>query len=395
MPKYNNSHKTTHNTPHNIPAINLDKWILASMLLLMLIGTIMVASSSISVASQDYNQPLFFLTRQLIFVILSLITGSIVLFIPISFYWNKRYLILTICFVLLIAVITPGIGQTINGAKRWINLGIMSMQVSEIVKLGVIIYLAAVLEQIKNPQKDELKNFTIPFIIIGAASLLLLLEPDFGATFVLCLTCTGLLFISGVRIRWFAILIILMLIAMTALVILSPYRFARLTGFINPWENQYTSGYQLTQSLIAFGNGGLFGVGLGNSIQKLFYLPEAHTDFVLAITAEEFGLLGVMIILALYIILIGKGFKIAYRLLNCRYKFHSYLAYGITFWIGLQTIINIGVNIGLMPTKGLTLPFISYGGSSLMLNTIAIAILLRLDFELKFNQNKILNKILN
>jgi len=368
--------------------ITLDKWLLTSTLLLITCGLVMIASSSIAVADQSYHKPLYFLIRQLIFFTLSLSISAALLFIPISFYYKNHKIILWGCFLLLIAVLIPGIGQSVNGSKRWINLGFMALQVSEGVKLGMIIYLASHLYNIKNITQNEVHNLGKPIIFLLLASVLLLLEPDFGATFVMSITAVGMLFISGVRIRWFILIIICMVAAMCALVLLSPYRFARLTGFLDPWAHQYTAGYQLTQSLIAFGRGGLFGVGLGNSIQKLFYLPEAHTDFILAIIGEEFGLLGVLVIISLYTVLIFRGLKIGYRLLNAKYKFHGYMAYGLTFWLGLQMLINIGVNIGLLPTKGLTLPFISYGGSSLLLNTIAIAILLRIDFE-----GKVINKI--
>ena len=359
----------------------LDKWLLVSVLLLITCGLVMIASASVAVADQTYHKPLYFFIRQFIFCIIALLASGVILFIPISFYYKNYKIILWGCFFLLIAVLIPGIGQSVNGSRRWINLGVMALQVSEGVKLGMIIYLASHLYNIKDITKNELQNLGKPIFLFLFASILLLLEPDFGATFVMSVTAVGMLFVSGVRLRWFILIILSMALAMGALVYFSPYRFARLTGFLDPWAHQYTAGYQLTQSLIAFGRGGLFGVGLGNSIQKLFYLPEAHTDFILAIIGEEFGLLGLLVILSLYAILIFRGLKIGLVLLRSNYKFHAYMAYGLTFWLGLQMLINTGVNIGLLPTKGLTLPFISYGGSSLLLNTIAVAILLRIDFE--------------
>lgn len=363
--------------------LKLDKWIISSTLLLMIIGLVIVASSSIAVADNSYHKPLYFLMRQLIFLVLALSVALTTLFIPIEFYFKKHNIILWACFLLLIAVLIPGIGQSVNGSRRWINLGFMSLQVSEGVKLGMIIFLARELTLIKNIKINEVQNLGKTIILLLLASILLLIEPDFGATCVLCASALGMLFISGVRLRWFILMITFMIAAMSALVIFSPYRFARLTGFLDPWAHKYTAGYQLTQSLIAFGRGGIFGVGLGNSIQKLFYLPEAHTDFVLAIAAEELGLIGILVILSLYAILIFRGLKISNRNLTNNYKFHGYLAYGLTFWLALQMLINVGVNIGLLPTKGLTLPFISYGGSSMLLNAIAVAILIRIDFEYK------------
>jgi cell division protein FtsW len=234
-----------------------------------------------------------------------------------------------------------------------------------------------------NEARQSLKGVVKPMVALASMGLLLLLEPDFGATVVLFVTALGMMFMGGVRIRWFSILIACAVLAVVLLVIFSPYRLARLTGFLHPWDNQLDTGYQLTQSLIAFGRGGIFGVGLGNSIQKLFYLPEAHTDFVFAIIAEELGLIGVLLLLGLFIVLVWRGLSIARIAHLQKEMFDAYLAYGITFWLGMQVVVNIGVNVGLLPTKGLTLPFISYGGSSLVVDCMAAALLLRVDYQNK------------
>lgn len=217
--------------------------------------------------------------------------------------------------------------------------------------------------------------------ILGMISVLLLLEPDFGATVVITGTVMAMLFLGGVKLRYYIGLMLVVLSALAFLAVSSPYRVARLTAFLDPWADQYNSGYQLTQSLIAFGRGGWFGTGLGESIQKLLYLPEAYTDFLFAVLAEEFGLVGILMVIALYSILVFRGFSIAYNAYLQERLFASYMAYGLTFWLGLQTAINIGVNSGLLPTKGLTLPLMSYGGASMVINCIVIALLLRIDHE--------------
>jgi cell division protein FtsW len=283
----------------------------------------------------------------------------------------------------LLAVLVPGIGKVVNGSRRWIHLGFMSFQVSEAVKLMAILYMAGFLQRHLYEVQTRLSGFIKPLLFFGVMGFLLLLEPDFGATSVILITMFLMLFVAGARLFPFIAMISLVGIAMIGLIVTTPYRMQRLTGFLNPWVHAYGSGYQLTQSLIAFGRGGVFGVGLGNSVQKLFYLPEAHTDFIFAVIGEELGLTGELLLLGLFVILIARMMYLGQTALRQEQWFGGFVAWGIALWMAFQTIINIGVNIGILPTKGLTLPLISYGGSSLWVSAAAVGIVLRVAYEIQ------------
>lgn len=363
--------------------LRLDSGLLFAIFTLLGIGLVMVLSSSIVVAQHNNGNCFYFFNKQAIFAIGGIVAMIGVLYVPTRF-WEKfgsKWLI--IAFVLLVLVLIPGIGVVVNGSRRWIQLGPIAIQVSELVKLCGVMYMSHYLLHYGQSVRAGLEGVIKPMAVLGILGILLLLEPDFGATVVLFTTVIGMMFVAGVQVRWFSLLIVAAAIAVVGLVIFSPYRLARLTGFLHPWDNQLDTGYQLTQALMAFGRGGWFGVGLGNSVQKLFYLPEAHTDFVLAIIAEELGFIGVIVLLALFGLLVWRGLTVARRAHIDKQIFDAYLAYGVTFWLGLQVVVNVGVNIGLLPTKGLTLPFISYGGSSLVVDCIASAMLLRVDYQNK------------
>lgn len=362
----------------------LDKTLLFVVLAILGTGLVMVASASMPIATYHHQFGFYFFIKQFIFAMLGIIAAFVAINIPTELYNRFRAAWLVIAIVLLCLVLVPGIGRAVNGSRRWIHIGPIALQVSELVKLCAVMYISGFLVQHGDEARETFIGVLKPLGMLAVMGVLLLLEPDFGATVVVFVTVLGVMFMAGIRIRWFLILIAMGIVACTLLVYLSPYRLARLTGFLHPWANQYGSGYQLTQSLIAFGRGGIFGDGLGNSIQKLFYLPEAHTDFILAITGEELGFVGIFSLLALYAILIWRGLKIAQLAQKLDQLFDAYLAYGITFWLGLQMIVNYGVNLGLLPTKGLTLPFISYGGSSLLIDCAVIGILLRIHLQ---NQN--------
>ena len=359
----------------------LDKILLFSVIALMMLGLVAVTSSSMPTSVWQGQSSFYYFFKQGIFAILALIGLWGILFVPVSTYQNLFKVWLVAALILLVMVLIPHIGHSVNGSRRWILLGPIALQVSEFVKLFGVMFIAQYLIQYRESVFEKSFGVLIPIGILGVFGLLLLLEPDFGATVVLFVTCFGMMFMAGVRARWFILFVVLGAIIVPALVVLSPYRMARFTGFLHPWDTAYTTGYQLTQSLIAFGHGGIFGVGLGNSVQKLFYLPEANTDFVLAIFAEELGLIGVLVLLLLYALVVWRGLLIAKQAFLLNRLFASYVAYGLTFWIALQVIVNVGVNIGLLPTKGLTLPFMSYGGSSLVVDTLVIGILLRIDLE--------------
>jgi len=358
-----------------------DKILLITTFCIIALGLLMVYSSSIVIAEKLFHQPFHYVIKQIIYLFIGLFSALVVTRIPIETWYNIRGYLLLISIILLIAVLIPGIGHEVNGSIRWIRFGPVGFQVSELVKLFMAIFFAGYLVKHGDAIREHMTNFFIPLIIAGVIALLLLLEPDFGAAFIILSMLFGMLFLAQVPLRRFMILITVAALLLATLILLSPYRFARLTAFLHPWAHQYDSGYQLTQSLIAFGRGGLAGVGLGESIQKLFYLPEAHTDFIFAVIAEELGLLGEVVVLALYSLLIYRAMAIGRRAYQLGREFAAYLAYGIGFWLGLQAFINIGVTMGVLPTKGLTLPLMSYGGSSLVIGCVAIGLLLRIDHE--------------
>ena len=349
--------------------------------LILVIGLVMVASASISLADKTTGSPFYYLVRQLLFAAAGTGGGLALYCLPLYWWQRSGYLLLMLAFALLVMVLVPGIGHRVNGSIRWVALGSFHLQVSEVARLLIFVYLAGYIVRRSEELSSSLKGFIKPMLLVGCAGILLLMEPDFGATLVLTTTAMTMLFLGGARLKDFALCAGLGGLAFAALVFSSPYRLARLTGFLNPWQDPFDSGFQLTQSLIAIGQGQLFGVGLGESVQKLFYLPEAHTDFLYAVLAEEFGLAGSVVIIALYLLLTWRAIAIARRAAKRGQLFGAYLAYGIGIWIGLQAFINMGVNMGVLPTKGLTLPLMSYGGSSLILTCAAVGLLLRVDRE--------------
>ena len=359
----------------------MDRWLLGSTIGLSIIGILMVASSSIMMSTSHYHQPFHFLIRQATYLFAGIIMALGVIRIEMNVWQRISIPLLLICILLLILVLIPGIGRSVNGSRRWLSFGPIGIQVSEIAKLSIIFYISGYLVRQQKNVTHTIRGFINPMMVLGIFAFLLMLEPDFGATVVISGTVMALLFLAGVKIRYYLTLLSLVTAALAGLAISSPYRIARLTAFLNPWADQFNSGYQLTQSLIAFGRGGWLGVGFGESVQKLFYLPEAHTDFLFAVLAEETGLLGIVVVLILYSILIYRGIKIAYVAYMQELFFAAWTAYGLTFWLGLQAFINMGVNAGLLPTKGLTLPFLSYGGASIVINCIVIALLIRIDYE--------------
>jgi cell division protein FtsW len=279
-------------------------------------------------------------------------------------------------------------GKEVNGSLRWISLGVVNIQPSEFMKLFMVFYLAGYLVRRGDEVCSTVKGFLKPMILLSLVGILLLLEPDFGAAFVIAMTAMGMMFIGGVRVRQFGLLFLLMALGFAVVAYSSPYRLERLTCFLNPWANPFDCGFQLTQSLIAFGRGEWLGVGLGGSIQKLFYLPEAHTDFLFAVLAEELGLVGGLLVIMLFAVLVWRAFLIGQGAFRAQQRFAGYTAYGLGLLIGLQAFINIGVNMGLLPTKGLTLPLMSYGGSSVVATCIGCAILLRISHEFPLSSEK-------
>ena len=362
--------------------LQIDPVLLAIVLALLMGGFVILASASISISDNATSNPFFYVQRQLLAAAIGAAAGFVCLFIPIQVWRSLGPLVLFVGFALLVVVLVPGIGHEVNGSTRWVRVGIMNLQVSEPARLCFLMYLAGYLVRRNKELREGFMGFMRPMVVLSIACVLLLAEPDFGAAVVLLATAMVMMFVAGARIRDFLIFLLVAVAALAALAVLSPYRMKRITGFLDPWADPFNSGFQLTQSLIAIGRGEWFGVGLGDSVQKLFYLPEAHTDFVFAVYAEEFGLLGSLVMIALFLALLWRVFKLAMRAADAERFFEAYIAIGLGTWLGVQAFINIGVNMGLLPTKGLTLPLISYGRSSLIITMICISLLLRIHHEL-------------
>lgn len=374
-------HHTLRGRPSGKSLAVYDKWLMMTVMCLLIVGLMMVASSSVMVSTKYFHQPFHFLVRQIAYLSVGLVLAVVLMRVDSSFWEKISGPLLIVCLLLLILVLIPGIGRLVNGSRRWLAFGPIGIQVSELAKLTMIIYIAGYLVRQQNALNQTILGFIKPMIVLGLVATLLLAEPDFGATVVITGTVMAMLFLTGVKLRYYGGLLIAVGLCLAFLAVSSPYRLVRLTAFLNPWADQFNSGYQLTQSLIAFGRGGWFGTGLGDGVQKLFYLPEAHTDFVFAVLAEELGLVGIFLVMMLYSILVIRGLMIGFMAYTQGRLFAAYTAYGLTFWLGLQAAINMGVNAGLLPTKGLTLPFLSYGGASMVINCIVVALLLRIDYE--------------
>lgn len=359
----------------------VDPMITGIAVFLLLYGLIMVGSASMEVGAKTYGNAFHLLTRHSMYLVISGVAAVVAISVPVHVWQRWDAGLLGFAFLLLVIVLIPGIGKEVNGSTRWIALGPFSLQGSEFVKLFVMIYMAGYLVRRSEEIETSLSGFAKPLVVLTLIVLLLLGQPDFGAAIVIISAAIGMIFLAGVPYRFFLPLVALCVSAVALIATLQPYRLARLTAFADPWEHQFGSGYQLTQALIAFGRGEWFGLGLGNSIQKLFFLPEAHTDFLFSIIAEELGIIGAGLVILLFAALVIRGLAIGNEAKTKALMFHAYLAYGIALILGIQASVNLGVNLGVLPTKGLTLPLMSYGGNSLIVSCMMIAILLRIDFE--------------
>ena len=370
-------------TPHRMPA-EVDLTLLWSGLILLLIGMVMVYSASIAIAEAGRftgNHPTYFLVRHGVFLTIGLVAAGFAFQVPLTTWQQLAPWLFVAGFVLLALVLIPGVGRDVNGARRWLSLGFANLQPSELMKLFAVLYAADYTVR-KMPHMHDLKKAFLPMAgAMVAVGIFLLKEPDFGAFVVIISIAIGILFLGGMRARLFAILIFVLMAAFAVLIIVSPYRRDRIFGFMDPWSDAYGRGYQLSHALIAFGRGEWLGVGLGASVEKLFYLPEAHTDFLLAVIAEELGFAGVVVVIILFGLLIQRAFVIGRQAVALDRLYPALVAQGIGIWIGIQGFINMGVNMGLLPTKGLTLPLMSFGGSGILSNCVALAILLRVDWE--------------
>lgn len=362
-----------------------DRWFVFAVVCIAAMGLMMMTSASIVISDKQMHQPFYFLIKQLVFMTIGLGLGWYIMQIEIE-TWEKYGGYMLVGVMLMLAmVLIPGLGHSANGSARWIGIGPLAFQVSELAKFTIVIYMAGYLVRRNVEIRTQFSGFIKPMVILGLIATLLLREPDFGATVVVTATTLGMMFMAGMPMRYFVGLVSLVLGLLAVIAVSAPYRLARLTSFLNPWERPFDTGYQLTQSLIAFGRGGWTGVGLGKSIQKMFYLPEAHTDFLFAVIAEELGLIGMGLVIGLFLLLVWRIFCIGRQAQELGQHFAGYLAYGFGLWISIQFTVSIGVNSGLLPTKGLTLPLMSYGGSSVLVNCIVIAVLLRIDHENRLN----------
>ncbi len=357
--------------------------VLLIALLLLSTGLLMMTSASVEIANSASGDPLYYFKRQAIFACIGLAAGVVTVAIPLALWRRFALLLMLISFVLLIAVLIPGIGHTVNGSSRWIPLPFFNLQPSELAKLFIVMYLADYLQRNREAVKTQWREFLTPLGISGCAAWLLQMEPDHGALVILMATTFCLLFLADAKLPRFALILAIAGAGFSAIAYTKPHVIARFTSFLDPWssENIFGDGYQLAQALIAFGRGEWFGTGLGHSIQKLYFLPEAHTDFVLAIIGEELGLFGVAFVVALFCLLVAKAFSIGRLAQTHESYFAAFFAYGLGLLFAGQALINVGVNIGLLPTKGLTLPFLSYGGASLIISCVMAAMLIRIQFE--------------
>ncbi len=372
-------------TPHHQFAARVacpvDPVIAGIAVFLLLYGLVMVGSASLEESVKNYAQPFYYLVRHAAYLTLSLAAATLVICIPIRVWQRLDLILLGLAIFLLLLVLVPGLGLEAKGATRWLPVGSFTIQGSEFVKLFVIFYLAGYLVRRQEAVETSGTGFLQPLLVLAMIALLLLGQPDFGAALVIMCAALGMIFLGGAPWRFFLPAILASGAAVGLLAILQPYRLVRLATFLDPWSDEFGSGYQLTQALIAFGRGEWLGLGLGNSIQKLFFLPEPHTDFLFSIIAEELGIVGAGLVLLLFAGLVIRALMIGFAANNKKLRFHAYLAYGIALMLGIQASINLSVNLGILPTKGLPLPLMSYGGNSLIASCVMIAILLRIHYE--------------
>ena len=368
------------NPPMNI-GFPVDRGLLAAFVGLLALGLVLVGSASFGIAEKLTGNPFHFLIRQAAYVAVGLALVMAAVRIPMHVVRQSGPWLLLATLFLLIFILIPGMGRSVHGGTRWIDLGLVNVQVVELAKLFVIVYLGGYLVRQGEAVRTQIGGFLKPMILVALICVLLIMQPDFGASVVLLLTVLAMMFLGGVRLWQFGLLFAVCIAVMALLAVLEPYRLSRITVFMNPWADPYDSGFQLVQALIAIGRGEWFGVGLGESVQKLFYLPEAHTDFLYAVLTEELGMAGALTVLGLYGLLTVRIFAVARRAEAHGGYFNAFVCWGVGVWLSLQAFINIGVNMGLLPTKGLTLPFMSYGGSSMLVSCLAMGLVLRVDYE--------------
>ncbi|MFK7160945.1 putative lipid II flippase FtsW [Marinospirillum sp. MEB164] len=361
-----------------------DAWLIFAALGLLVIGWLMVSSASIAVAELRTGQLGFFAVRQALFILVSLGAALLVVSIPLGYSFRMGYLFLLAAFALLILVLL--IGREVNGSTRWISLGPVNLQTSELAKICMVIYLSSYLVRHLQSVRQTLSGFAKPLLMVFLYGAFLFLQPDYGSLVVMTAAALAMVFLAGARLSYFTVMLVLVVLGLVLVALVEPYRVQRLISFRDPWLHQFDSGYQLTQALIAYGRGHWLGQGLGNSVQKLFYLPEAHTDFIFSVLSEELGLLGALTTLGLFVLLVSRVLIIGRLCEQQQQLFAAFVCYGIGILLGLQVVINLGVNLGLLPTKGLTLPLLSYGGSSLLSSGIMLGLVFRADLERRWQE---------
>jgi len=361
----------------------LDHLLLALVAGLAAAGFVMMGSASMDYAAEQFGNPFYHIVRHGIYLLLGAGAMYLTLQLPVKLWENAGPALLVAGMAILALLLVPGIGREVNGATRWIGFGPVNLQPSELMKLFFVVYLAGYMTRRQRELQNSWAGMLKPLGLLGAVVALLLLEPDFGAAVVIAGASMAMLFLGGARLLPFIVLMAFALVGAGVMAVWSPYRLQRLITFLDPWSDQFASGYQLTQALIAFGRGEVLGVGLGNSVQKLFYLPEAHTDFVFAIIAEELGLLGCVAFIALFAALIARILWVGRTAARKQQLFSAHVCFGVALLLAAQVFINMGVNAGLLPTKGLTLPFLSYGGSSLLILFVMMGLILRIEVELR------------
>jgi cell division protein FtsW len=361
----------------------LDFPLLLVALGLLAFGLVMVSSASMTIGETCCKDPFYFVHRHALALGLALAAGLAAFFVPVERWQSAGVWLFLSGLLLLVLVLIPGLGRNVNGATRWIPLGPLNLQPSELMKLFAVVYVSGYLVRHADLVANQLSGFIRPMLLVGVAAVLILKQPDFGTTAVMLAAVMGLLFLGGVSVMPFAVLFGTVLTGLTLLILTSEYRMKRVLSFLNPWEDAFNSGYQLSQALIGFGRGEWLGVGLGNGIQKQYFLPEAHTDFLASVIGEELGLVGMLVVIAAFVFITWRAFRLAARAETQGQPFAAYLAQGIGLWLGLQAFVNIGVNVGMLPTKGLTLPLLSYGSNSLIAASMGIAILLRIDMNIR------------
>lgn len=365
---------------------DFDPYLLGASIALAAFGLLMVASSSIAVAEGAGASPFYYLTRHMVFLALGVSLAGAAMFIPLAKWERNSRILLLLCILLLLAVFLPGLGVRVNGARRWLRLGMANFQVVEAVKLLLILYLASYLMRFQTAIQHGLLPALRPLAIAGLIMALLLQQPDFGSAALILAITIGMIWLGGARLRDLFGLMIVTLPVVAWAATSESYRVKRLSSFLDPWKDPFNDGFQLVQALIAVGRGEWFGVGLGASVQKLFYLPEAHTDFIFAVIAEELGFAGVLLVIGMFTLLCGRLFVLGQRCVRHNLLFAAYICFGVALWISVQALVSIGVNLGVLPTKGLTLPLISSGGSSVLMTCVALGICLRVSFELTRTQ---------